>query len=101
MRSALPAMVILAALSIASSARAEDQAGGESLLEAKGCLTCHAIDKRKMGPSFKSIAAKYAGKGDAEGTLLAKLRDAKGHPKVAASEAELRSMIAYILSLPK
>ena len=33
---------------------------GADVVKAKGCLNCHAVDTKKMGPSFKDIAAKRA-----------------------------------------
>jgi cytochrome c len=68
---------------------------GADVVKAKGCLNCHAVDTKKMGPSFKDIAAKH--KGD-EAALVAKLKDGKGHPKITASDAELKSAIGYVLS---
>ena len=67
---------------------------GADVVKAKGCLNCHAVDVKKVGPAFKDIAAKG---GDA-GALVAKLKDGKGHPKVAASDAELKAAIGYVLS---
>ena len=67
---------------------------GADVVKAKGCLNCHAVDQKKVGPSFKDIAAK---KGDAA-ALVAKLKDGKGHPKVAASDAELKAAIGYVQS---
>jgi cytochrome c len=67
---------------------------GADVVKAKGCLNCHAVDTKKMGPSFKDIAAK---KPDAA-ALVAKLKDGKGHPKVAASDDELKAAIGYVLS---
>ena len=67
---------------------------GPDVLKAKGCLNCHEADKKKVGPSFKDIAAK---KGDAA-AQAAKLKDGKGHPKVAASDAELKAAIEYVNS---
>ena len=67
---------------------------GADLVKEKGCLNCHAVDAKKVGPSFKDIAAK---KGD-EAAIAAKLKDAKGHPKVAASEAEIKAMVTYVMS---
>jgi cytochrome c len=67
---------------------------GADVVKAKGCLGCHDVDKKKMGPSFKDIAAK---KGD-EAALVAKLKDGKGHPKIAASDAELKAAVGYVLS---
>ena len=37
----------------------------------KYCGTCHAVDTKKMGPSFKDIAAKYKGNASAEADLVA------------------------------
>jgi cytochrome c len=68
---------------------------GADVVKAKGCLNCHAVDTKKMGPSFKDIAAKH--KGD-EAALVAKLKDGKGHPKITASDAELKAAIGYVLS---
>jgi cytochrome c len=68
---------------------------GADVVKAKGCLNCHAVDAKKVGPSFKDIAAKH--KGD-EAALVAKLKDGKGHPKVNASDAELKTAIGYVLS---
>jgi cytochrome c len=62
------------------------------------CMNCHAVDQKKMGPSFKDVSAKYKGDKGAEGTLTAKLKDGKGHPKVAASDAELKAAVGFALS---
>jgi len=35
-----------------------------------GCMACHAVDKKVIGPSFKDIAAKYKGQ-----DVLAKLTE--------------------------
>ena len=45
----------------------------EALAKSSGCMNCHAMDTKKMGPSFKDIAAKYKGKADAEATIVANL----------------------------
>jgi cytochrome c len=36
-------------------------------------MTCHAIDKKVVGPAFKDVAAKYAGQKDAEAKLATKI----------------------------
>jgi cytochrome c len=68
---------------------------GADVMKAKGCLNCHAADTKKVGPSFKDIAAKDQGK---DAALIAKLKDGKGHPKIAASDAELKAAVGYVLS---
>ena len=79
-------IMLLAPLAIAQS--------GEALLEAKGCLGCHGVDEKKMGPALKEAAAKHKG---AEAKLIAALRAGQGHPmKVEASAAELRAIFAFL-----
>ena len=68
---------------------------GADVVKAKGCLTCHAVDQKKVGPSFKDIAAKNQGRSAA---LVAKIKEGKGHPKAAASDAELKAAVDYVLS---
>ena len=31
-------------------------------MKTAGCLDCHEVDKKKVGPAFKEISAKYKGK---------------------------------------
>ncbi len=42
----------------------------QALLNQKGCLACHDINAKKVGPAFKEVAAKYAGQADAVATLV-------------------------------
>jgi len=71
---------------------------GADVVKAKGCLTCHAVDQKKIGPSYKDVAAKYKDDKGAEGKLVAKLKDGKDHPKISASDAELKAAVGYVLS---
>jgi len=71
---------------------------GADVAKAKGCLNCHDMDKKKVGPSIKDIAAKHKADKDAGGKLAAKLKEGKGHPKAAASDAELKAALDYMLS---
>jgi cytochrome c len=49
-------------------------AGAQELAQRSGCLACHGVDKRVVGPAFRDIAARYEGQPDAEAQLLQKLR---------------------------
>ena len=71
---------------------------GDEVLKSKGCLNCHDMDKKKVGPSFKDVAAKHKGDKGAEAAIVAKLKEGKGHPKVAASDAELKAAVGSVLS---
>ncbi len=77
------------------------------LLNANACVACHTLDKRVVGPSFREVAAKFAGDGNAAGKLAKKIREGGAgnwgnvpmppHPQL--SEADLAAMVAWILSL--
>ena len=87
---------IIAAVAIAAASGGVLAQSGADLLKSKGCLGCHDADKKKVGPSFKDIAAKHGGK--ANDALIAKLKEGKGHPKVAASDAELKTLVDTVVS---
>jgi cytochrome c len=64
-----PALVVaVAGFTAASPALADLQ-----LATAKNCMACHAVDKKLVGPSYKDIAAKYAGQKDAVDRLANKV----------------------------
>lgn len=72
------------ALSNAASAQA-----APDVLKAKGCLNCHDMEKKKVGPAFKDLSAKGL-KSDA---VVAKMKEGKGHPKVAGSDEDLKKAV--------
>ena len=49
-------IVAMAALGLGAASVA---GASEDLAKSAGCATCHATDTKKMGPSYKSIAAKF------------------------------------------
>jgi cytochrome c len=74
------------------------QAQADALMKANGCMNCHAVDTKKVGPSFKDIAAKNKGKADAEAALVAQLKAGKGHPAIKASDADIGTMVKFVLA---
>jgi cytochrome c551/c552 len=75
------------------------------LFTANACVACHTVDKRVVGPSFREVAAKFAGDADAAAKLARKVRAGGAgnwgnvpmppHPQL--SDADLNQMIAWIL----
>lgn len=71
------------------------------------CTACHAEAAKKVGPAYKAVAEKYAGKADAVAYVTEKIqKGGKGvwgpvpmpaQPKV--TEADAKAMAAYILGL--
>lgn len=90
-------LVGLAAVGVLAAGVGFAQSGAD-VLKAKGCMNCHENDKKKVGPAYKDVAAKYKGDAAASGMLVAKIKDGKGHPKVAASDAELSAAVGAVLS---
>ena len=64
-------MIAAAAVLLAGNAYAGD---AKELAQKSGCLACHSIDKKVLGPSYKDVAAKYKGDKGAEAKLVAKVK---------------------------
>jgi cytochrome c len=90
-------LMVLAAAGTLIAGGVNAQSGAE-VLKAKGCMGCHDMATKKVGPSYKDVAAKYKGDKNAEGNLIAKLKEGKGHPKIAASDAELKAAVGHVLA---
>jgi cytochrome c len=72
---------------------------GEDLIASNKCNKCHTATTTKKGPSFASLAAKYNGDAAAPGKLAEMLKTgANDHDKVAASDADLKAIVAVVLS---
>ncbi len=93
MKSIVIAAVVSLGMAAAGTANAQ-----EALAKSSGCMNCHDISTKKIGPAFKEIATKYKGKADAEATLVAKLSAAKDHPEVKAKGDDLKSLVKWVLS---
>lgn len=95
-------LLAAAGLLIAGQASAD-----EALAKAKNCMSCHAIDKKVVGPAYKDVAKKYAGKADAAAMLEAKVKKGgSGNwgtipmpPNAAVSDADIKKLVAWVLSL--
>jgi cytochrome c len=95
MRSKLLMLAPLAVFAVSATVAAQS---ADELLKSKGCGTCHAPDTKKVGPSFKDISAKYKGDAGAADKIVTSLKAAKGHPKVNATDAELKTMVTHVLA---
>lgn len=89
--------VVLAAAAAFAAGTVSAQPNTEQL-KAKGCLGCHDVDKKKVGPGFKDVAAKYKGDKGAEAKIVAKMKEGKGHPKSNLSDAELKKLVSDVLA---
>ena len=71
---------------------------GQDVLRARGCINCHDADKRKVGPSLRDIGAKYKGDKSKVSDIVARMKEGKGHPKVAGSDADLQAAVEAAVS---
>lgn len=82
-------------------------ADAAALAKSSGCMSCHSIDKKVMGPSFKEVAKKYKGNAGATALLEKKIKDGGGGawgpiPMPAngahVSEADIKVLTAWVLA---
>ena len=66
--------LLVMVLATGSLMLAGQASANQALAQKNGCLACHAIDKKVLGPSYKDIAAKYKGDKGAEAKLVAKVK---------------------------
>jgi len=100
------AVVVAASLSTPALANQE-------LATKSGCLACHAVDKKVIGPAYKDIAKKYAGDAGAEARLIKTVKGGSnpaelhwkevtgGMPMPAnahVADADVKTLVKWVLS---
>lgn len=83
-----------------------------ALAQKSGCLACHAVDKKVVGPAWNDVAKKYKGQGGAKAQLVERVKKGgKGNwtdqtggvpmppysPRVA--DADIEKLVDFILQL--
>ena len=79
----------------------------EKLAQSSGCMTCHGVDKKVIGPGFREIAAKYSGDKGAEAALFQKVKaGGKGvwgempmPPNAHVKDDDIKALVRWALSL--
>jgi cytochrome c len=93
-------------LMIAGAAVAADAA--EALAQKNGCLACHSVQQKVLGPAFKDVAAKYKGDKTAEAKMIEKVK--KGGSGVwgpipmpgnspQVKDADIKTIIQWVLKM--
>jgi cytochrome c len=84
------------ALSLTATAFAEERAAAKidavaakKLARADHCLRCHAVNRKKEGPSFQSVAYKYKSQPDAQEKLV--LHITSGEDRVKLSDGHMET----------
>lgn len=81
-------------------------AASEKLTQSSGCMTCHAVDRKAIGPSYKDIAAKYGNDKAAETNLVKKVRSGGSGvwgsipmpPNAHVKEDDIKTIVQWILT---
>lgn len=104
----------VAASTAVNTAAFADEAASLELAKKSGCLACHAVEKKVVGPAWKDVAAKYKGDAGAKALLVDKIKKGgKGNwtevtggvpmppysPRVA--DADIASLVDFVLSIAK
>lgn len=103
-------------LSVAAAAAFTMWAGSASadleLAKKSGCLACHSVEKKVVGPAWQDVSNKYKGDAGAKANLVAKVKaGGKGNwtevtggvpmppysPRVP--DADIETLIDFVLSL--
>ncbi|HXF79872.1 MAG TPA: c-type cytochrome [Usitatibacter sp.] len=79
----------------------------EALAAKSGCLACHAVDKKVVGPSYKEVANKYRGDKTAHAKLEKKVKEggvgAWGQipmpPNTQVKDEDIKKLVSWVLSL--
>lgn len=99
---AVVAAVAAMGILLAGGAQAQEQKA-----QAAGCMTCHGIDKKIVGPSYKDVAKKYRADKGAEAKLVAKVKqggkgvwgDIPMPPNAHVKDDDIKSIVHWILGL--
>lgn len=96
----------------ATAAPASANASGLDLARKSGCLACHSVDKKVVGPAWKDVAARYKNNAQAKSLLVNKVKTGgKGNwtdvtggaamppysPRV--SDADITALVEFVLAL--
>jgi cytochrome c len=108
MKALLMMVAASGALMLAGQAGAADAKAAQALAQKSGCLACHSVDKKVIGPGFKDVAAKYKGDKGAEAKLITKVKNGGSGvwgpiPMPANSphvkDADIKTIVEWVLSM--
>jgi cytochrome c len=100
-------VVCWAAVTALAEGASSGESRGEYLVKANDCISCHAVDRKVVGPAYRDVANKYREQPNAMEKLSQKIgQGGSGDwgqvpmtPHPALTTTQLREMVAWILSL--
>lgn len=105
-RRSLIASAALAAFSLSPGTVQADAAAASASAARYGCLGCHGVANKVVGPGFREVADKYKADKAAEATLIAKVRAGGAGtwgqipmpPQAGPKDDELKAIVGWILA---
>jgi cytochrome c len=102
--------ILLSTVLAARPASAIDADAAQTLARQSGCFKCHSVEKKKDGPAYRDVAAKYKGNTEAQAKLINHITSGErvkfpdGHEedhKIVKSKdpVEIKNLVDWILSL--
>jgi cytochrome c len=108
LRTFIVSFAALGVAAMAGTARAEpviDAARAQQIATQHACFGCHAVDKKLVGPAYRDVAARYAGKPGAAAALVAHVQNGSSGvwgavpmPSNAISTADAQTVVQWILA---
>lgn len=102
-RKSVSALLALGLFTAAPLLQAADPAG---LARNNGCMACHMVEKKIVGPAFKDVAAKYKGDAAASAALMKKVKAGGSGvwgpvpmpPNAAVSDDDVKAIVDWVLT---
>lgn len=77
------------------------------LAEKSGCLACHNVDKKVLGPAYKDVAKKYKANKDAAVAIAKKIKEGSTGvwgpipmpPNAKVSDADIKALAEWVMSM--
>jgi cytochrome c5 len=86
-----------------------DMNSGLAMMQKDGCVACHSVDKKILGPAYQDVAAKYKGDAGAPAKLMQKVKMGGSGvwgqipmpPNAQVSDDDIKALVSWILTLKK
>ena len=98
---------LIALVSLSATAFAVDKDAAMALAQKNGCLACHALETKMVGPAWNDVGKKYAGDATAAEQLAVKVKKGtKGTwgaipmpPNATVKPADIKTLVEFVLTL--
>jgi len=99
--------VAVTAILFASSLASSYTLATEKLAQSSGCMGCHTIERKIIGPAFKEVSQKYQGNKTAAANLINKVKSGGSGvwgpvpmpPNPHVKDEDVKAIVQWILAL--